>query len=61
MKKHSWIISLLFYLVTAYVMSFIGKEERGSNDYVFGLIASLGVLFAPWIGRKIDNRKSNKV
>lgn len=59
MKKYSWLISLLIYLFTAFLMSFLFKDEQGNNDYVMGLICAVGVLLSPWIGRKIDNRKSN--
>ena len=59
MKKHAWIVSIAIYLVTAYAMSFIALDENGNNDYVMGLICAVGVLLSPWIGRKIDNRKSN--
>lgn len=56
-KKHSWIISLLIYLATAYAMSFVFKDEKGNNDYVMGLICAVGVLLSPWVARKFDKKK----
>jgi hypothetical protein len=60
MKKHSWIISFLIYLGTAYAMSFIAKDENGDNDYVMGLVAALGVYFGPWAAKKFHTKKETK-
>jgi len=60
MKKHSWVISLLIYLATAYAMSFIAKDENGDNDYVMGLICAVGVLISPWLVRKFHTKKENQ-
>jgi len=60
MKKYSWIISFLIYLITAFLMSLVDGVEHIKDNALMGLVAALGVYFGPWAAKKFHTKKETK-